>query len=147
LGLCGILAHKLQATQVLLTDGDIETLAQLRQNVQRNNCATSRSVICPQLIWGHNLDTFCDQYKAPLDVIIGADIIYVTTVLQPLWETIDKLLSLNGKFLLAFTRRTVSVELVLEYATKYGFEWTCPENRTSVYVFTRGATTKTKREE
>ena len=35
-GLCGIVAHKLGAKRVLLTDGDKTVLKNLRYNVQRN---------------------------------------------------------------------------------------------------------------
>jgi predicted nicotinamide N-methyase len=145
LGLCGILAQKLQATEVVLTDGDSDTLENLRENVQRNIECSSASVQCPQLIWGHGLDKFHEMYKAPFDVMIGADIMYVPKVLQPLWETIDKLLSASGKFLMAYARRNVPIESVLEHATKHGFEWTCPKKGEGVFVFTRIKTSNPKR--
>ena len=145
LGLCGILAHRLGAIQVVMTDGDVDTLNNLRENVQRNlysgeNKVAFSVVTCPQLIWGHDLDIFQRQHmnNMPIDVIIAADIIYVEEILEPLWRTVDNLLDVeHGIFLLAYARRNVPIDLVLEYARRYGFEWTCPDSAEGVFIFTR----------
>jgi predicted nicotinamide N-methyase len=151
LGLCGILAHKLDiASHVCMTDGDVETLENLRRNVARNHChgdsdssssspnkqhtTTIPTISCPQLIWGQT-----EQYPPThsIDILLAADIIYVTEILVPLWETVDAILALDGKFVLAYARRNVPMELVLEHATLHGFVWTCPVEAEGVFVFSR----------
>mmetsp|Transcript_14999 Transcript_14999/g.41536 ORF Transcript_14999/g.41536 Transcript_14999/m.41536 type:complete len:324 (-) Transcript_14999:57-1028(-) len=148
LGLVGILAHHLNAKRVIMTDGDTATLENLRENVANNVSAgnsdddddnkTSQLILpCPQLIWGHELDAFARHYDAPFDTILAADIIYVTEIIVPLWKTVDAFLSEDGVFLLAYARRNVPIDLVLDEAKKQGFEWSCPSSAEGVFVFTR----------
>jgi predicted nicotinamide N-methyase len=133
LGLCGILAHKLDATHVYLTDGDVDTMENLQRNVEKNNC-DSKKVSCPQLIWGYS-----DQNPPEkVEIILAADIIYVTEILEPLWETISTILDPEGLFVLGFVRRNVPLDLVLEHASKHGFVWTGPPDVEGVFVFSRG---------
>lgn len=138
LGLCGILASHWEATQVVLTDGDTDALAGLRTNVTQN-AATYRcpSVRTAQLVWGEGLDDFCATYGSTFDSILGADIIYVEEILQPLWATVDRLLSAEGVFLLAYARRNVSMDLVLAQATARDFVWETPADAEGVYLFRR----------
>jgi hypothetical protein len=138
-GLCGILAHKLDASHVWMTDGDVDTLENLRQNVARNHCDSSK-VSCPQLIWGQTeqYPTSSSSSSSPVDIILAADIIYVTEILEPLWETVDAILTApDGRFILGYARRNVPMDLVLEHATKHGFVWTCPVDAEGVFVFSR----------
>jgi predicted nicotinamide N-methyase len=133
LGLCGILAHKLEADQVYLTDGDVETMENMRNNVFERNKCDPVTVSCPQLIWGES-----EQYPPrPVETILAADIIYVTEILEPLWETVSSVLAPEGQFVLGYARRNVPVDLVLEHATKHGFIWTCPADAEGVFVFRR----------
>ena len=138
LGLCGILASHWEATQVVLTDGDTDALAGLRTNVTQN-AATYRcpSVRTAQLVWGEGLDDFTHTYGSTFDSILGADIIYVEEILQPLWATVDRLLSAEGVFLLAYARRNVSMDLVLAQATARDFLWETPADAEGVYLFRR----------
>ena len=131
MGLCGILSHKLGARHVFLTDGDVDTLENLRRNVERNAC-DSNTVSCPQLIWGSS-----NQYPKEIDIILGADIIYMTETLGPLWETVSKVLAQEGTFLLGYARRNVSIDLVLRYAVDHGFVWTCPSGDEGIFTFSR----------
>jgi Predicted methyltransferase len=82
-GLCGLVAHHVGASKVLLTDGDTAVLKNLRYNVNlntttkesgRNNdkCSSSSSssssnnnnmVSCPQFIWGRNTSDFLKTYN------------------------------------------------------------------------------------
>jgi predicted nicotinamide N-methyase len=66
LGLCGIFSHYLGAHGVLLTDGDTDVLSNLRYNVSQNvdnyvnsndhnNSNNGSTVLCPQHIWGKNI--------------------------------------------------------------------------------------------
>ena len=148
LGLCGILAHRLGAAEVVLTDGDTEALANLRCNLRANQlCATTdtdtsvntgppATVSSHQLVWGQNVSQF-RQRHGQFDVILGADIIYIADVLEPLWNTVTELLRPcpGSVFLLAYARRNVSIDLVLETASKFGFVWESPSDDEGVFVF------------
>jgi predicted nicotinamide N-methyase len=136
--LCGILASHWEATQVVLTDGDTDALAGLRTNVAQNASAyRCPSVRTAQLVWGEGLDDFAQTYGPVFDSILGADIIYVEEILQPLWATVDRLLSAEGVFLLAYARRNVSMDLVLAQATAQNFIWETPADAEGVYLFRR----------
>jgi hypothetical protein len=140
LGLCGILVHRMAAKRVILTDGDSDTLANLRANVRANSDGNSCRIDCHQLVFGKFIESFVQQH-GQFDIVIGADIIYVPDVLEPLWTSVTKLLKpRTGVFLLAYTRRNVSFDLVLENATKYGFVWETPEESEGVFVFSRSGT-------
>jgi predicted nicotinamide N-methyase len=138
LGLVGLLVHHLGAARTTLTDGDTDTLSNLRENVQRNGADTDcgRHILCRQLVWGEKLESFQTSYGS-FDTIVGSDIIYVEQILDPLWTTVDLLLRPAGTFLLSYARRNVSIDLVLRKATEYGFEWTTPEMSEGVFVFVR----------
>lgn len=122
LGRCGLLLHGLlqsynDATEdhdidpllanhhVYLTDGDTETLYQLRQNVSNNieeedtNC-----ISCHQLLWGQeSARQFCARHNLlqeandsnvseSIDLVIASDVIYVYKVIEPLFKTVSVLL-------------------------------------------------------
>ena len=127
LGLCGIIAHRLGATHVLATDGDVDVLQNLRHNTQCNaNVDSDTNISCPQLVWGHNLSEFQRTHEQQ-SVIIATDVIYSPKAVEPLWKTVDALLEPDGKFLLAFCTRSVPVEDVLDEARYRGFTWSCPD--------------------
>lgn len=116
---------------VCITDGDTEALVHLRGNVERNKPEISTSeestVSCHQLIWGRETSTsFLEQHARGqvYDVLIASDIIYAECIIQPLWETVQTLLSrIDGVFVMAFARRKVpvSIQYVLDSAVKNGF--------------------------
>lgn len=162
LGLCGILAHRLRSsinggssspshdegTSVMLTDGDTDVLPHLRENVERNTNSQFGNIACHQLLWG--IDTsnnFLDRQCGgdTFDIILAADIVYAPIIVQPLWETVQTLLSRGtGIFLLAYTQRDlkVSIENVLSAAQEAGFsyegpkQWDDPKDSTEgIYIF------------
>jgi Lysine methyltransferase len=131
LGRCGILVHHLLQSRmndyargiaqhhrqhhhhVYLTDGDTDTLYQLRENVSENVSPDQQQFVsCHQLLWGRDSTTrFCDRLSlatqtgddypekeitgdrnTQVDLVIGSDLIYVPQVIQPLFETISVLL-------------------------------------------------------
>ncbi|KAL7560438.1 hypothetical protein ACA910_016184 [Epithemia clementina (nom. ined.)] len=127
LGLCGIVASKLGASLPFYSSGDDNE----DDDVLR----------CYQLIWGENLYLFSEMHGS-FDLILGSDIIYVEEILEPLWNTIDLLLSsrdknANAEFWLAYARRNVSIDLVFAEAEKRGFVWESPEDAEGVYIFRR----------
>jgi predicted nicotinamide N-methyase len=176
LGLCGILAHHLQAANVVLTDGDTDALKFMRSNVAANchtytytdgsgemknvkqgsgtnasMCASScdggssssnssaSSIQCRQLVWGDNerLNDLRRQFEKGFHLVLGADIIYVEEILDPLFQSVQRLLAVDGQFWLAYARRNVKIDLVLETATRHGFSYETPDDTEGVFVFRR----------
>lgn len=155
LGLCGIVAARLGASRVILTDGDSDTLTRMRTNV----AASARPLLpeCRQLIWqprpnntknktsrNEYLHRFLAQSNISngVPLILGADICYMEESLEPLWNTMDHLLSkeAGGQVWLAYTFRNVAMDSIVEQAQEYGF--VCqqtPSGGTTegVYVFVR----------
>ena len=137
---------------MVLTDGDSDALQYLRANVDRNvpqpqqhqidedsvdETQTTARVIVRQLIWGE-AGAFPRIGSERFDTVLGSDIIYVEEILEPLWRTVDDLMSPDGVFLLAFARRNVPIDRVFETAAAHGFAWTRDDsNCEGVVVFRR----------
>jgi molybdopterin synthase catalytic subunit len=145
LGLCGITAYYLGARTVVMTDGDTQTLHQMRENVKQNcveNDVVSSEphnhsiIVCKQLIWGSpNMEKFGVQH-GQFDTIIGADIIYTQDSLQPLFDTVTYLLKKPaGQFILSRYSKwnNVTDEVVIEAAKLRGLECTRPSD--GIFVF------------
>lgn len=169
MGLCGIVCYNMgKCNRVVMTDGDTDVLNGMRYNVQINvqsekevNSATSETtdvnelLPCRQLIWGH--DQQLQDFKrlwGTFDVIIGSDIIYQESIIDPLFETVQELLtpsstnvdlhnqdtleiilSKQSVFLLAYARRNVQIDLVLDSAVRHGLEYIVPGTDEGVYIF------------
>ena len=133
-GICGIVASHCNAKSVLLTDGDSSVMTNMRKNISNNSISSeAKSITSRQLIWGKNLDQF-----ETFDVIIAADCVYMNKSLSPLFETIGKLLKVDG--LLIYVNISASqapIEMVLDMASDHGLIWTHPEEH--VYLFRRKA--------
>ncbi|CAI5724074.1 unnamed protein product [Hyaloperonospora brassicae] len=139
LGLSGILASYLTEKPVVITDGDERTIEQLVANCRLNN--VEQRVQCRKLLWGVDLDQIRDTF----DVVLGADVIYEQEHVLPLFETAKYLLKpgrcsgAEGKaaseFLLAYTKRNVSIDYVLATAKGVGFEWEEPTTDEGIYTF------------
>ena len=160
LGRCGILAHKLVRKanadcDVYLTDGDTDTLTQLRDNKKHNvdsdDIKSSASeVFCHQLIWGRETAQNFLSHRASnraFDIMFGSDLIYVQSVIVPLFETVETLLShkADSIFIMAHSNRRkgneVDVDMVLDAADKAGLRYEVAEqvDDISVFVFRRRA--------
>lgn len=156
LGRCGLLAHRLahEGATTVLTDGDTDVLKQLRRNVARN-AAGGRgggAVSCVQLLWGEDrAEAFLERQRqrsscgGKFDLILGSDLIYVTSVIRPLFETVQVLLSDDpgSRFLMAHCARRegneVDLPAVMEGAAGEGFNHKVLEEEgdISVFCFTR----------
>jgi predicted nicotinamide N-methyase len=163
LGLCGIVAHRLGAAHVMLTDGDTAALKQMRHNVQLNlnNCSTNTpsstnntntSLLCRQLFWANqkHMDSFLQSspHQAGYDVILGADVVYTRESLEPLFDTVVTLLkkasphqhanNVNGQSQFILSRHTrwnnVSDDTIIQAAQDRGL--TCHQPEKNIYVFT-----------
>lgn len=154
LGLCGIVAHKLGASEVCLTDGDSRVLENLRHNVRANimdhdDCS---SVMAKQLIWDRNVEEFLNSQQQDqngtgrryFDLIMAADVAYMSKSIEPLLKTVDKCLEpapgkgdgsgTGGVFLYVNKSYTQDkVERFLDVAERIGFVWTVPSE--SVFLF------------
>lgn len=146
LGLCSILTAILGASTVIISDGDSISLSNMRENIERNrhlfSINSNVNVQCLQLRWGINLEEFkikCNLSTSDglFDIILGSDIIYVETILEPLFLTIANLLTKNGTFILAYARRNVKIDYVFQTATRYGFQWTEPTTEEGCFIFQR----------
>ena len=126
LGLCGIVAHVLGAQLVVMTDGDTQTLQQMRQNAAQaafrddESASSDGGVVqCRQLIWGSpHMEAF-QQTHGTFDVILGADVIYTKASTEPLMDTVAHLLEKpHGQFILSRYNKWngVSDETVLQAA-------------------------------
>lgn len=144
MGLAGVVAGVLGASGVFLTDGDSESLSNMRANIQRNSSLvpSSTNIQCLQLKWGSRIGEFKAKCNLPtpaglFDLVMGSDIIYVETILEPLFQTVDALLSPSGSFVLAYARRNVKIDLVFQTADRFGFQWTEPTSSEGCFVFQR----------
>ena len=150
LGLCGILAHRLGAAQVIMTDGDTDVLRQLRSNLPLNDIIIQEheeQLSCHQLLWGQSSSqAFLQHYCAnqPVDLILASDVIYTPVVIRPLWQTVQTLLrKQRGIFLMSYeSKRQIRVSLqdVLSPASDMGLTCEClverPEEGMFVWKFT-----------
>lgn len=129
LGLNGILIHHLYPNaEMVVTDGDSTVIREcLQRNVTLNQ--VNDSITCRQLLWGAETSAeFAQERQQTFDCIIASDVIYAAAIVDPLYETVKTLLERpNGIFLLAFAKRRVpvTIEHVLEAATKHGLEHAC----------------------
>jgi predicted nicotinamide N-methyase len=144
MGLCGLVAAVLGAAAVFLSDGDSDSLSNMRENLERNVhlIPSPARVHSLQLKWGHKLEEFkrkCNLQTSDgcFDLIMGSDIIYVESIIEPLFETVDALLCPSGSFVLAYARRNVKIDCVFRAAEKFGFDWLEPSSEEGCFVFRR----------
>lgn len=146
MGLCGLVAASLGASSVFLSDGDSDSLSNMRKNIDSNHHLIPRSsfVSCLQLKWGEKLEEFqrkcnLDTPHGLFDTIMGSDIIYVESILRPLFTTVGILLSPSGRFILAYARRNVRIDHVFRTAEEFGFKWTEPTTVEGCFIFERNS--------
>jgi predicted nicotinamide N-methyase len=148
LGKCGILAHLLSSKGkglTYLTDGDTETLKQLRKNVKENVIDNHDNLSCHQLLWGKDTaQNFLKQQSIQndhlFDVILGSDLIYVTSVISPLFETVKTMIQPeSGVFVMAHCARRrgneVNVDMILDEAKQQGFIYKVVNEEDDISVF------------
>ena len=103
-GLPGIVCHTvLHAAQVIVSDGDIAALNNLKYNVDSNRNQKTGRIECVQLIWGKQPATEFVQHYGQHDLVFASDCVYMTPSLLPMWETIDTILTETGTFIYAQT--------------------------------------------
>eukprot|EP01033_Poteriospumella_lacustris_P014758 gene14758-10555_t len=122
LGLVSILLEKmaLEHTRIVATDGDEPTLQLLIENKVENECDFETAY----LYWGQDED-FVQEYchAGKFDVLLAADVIYEDDQVLPLITTASRILKPDGEFILAFARRNVPMDKVLDAATAFNFQY------------------------
>ena len=106
------------AKATLATDGDEDALALMRANVALNaalfgDASSKTAPTVEQLWWGK------DKVAQPIDVVLGADVVYGVDAVQPLLATVKATLPAHGVFYLmhlprALTQQTVDDALLAE---------------------------------
>jgi hypothetical protein len=139
-GLCGIVASRLGAKSVLMTDGDTTVLENLRHNVDLNSATAG----CPQLIWGEESGRNFAKANGRQDVILAADCVYMAKSVRPLLETIHEVLEpKSGVFLYVNTCASqCPIEVVFDIAKEFGLNcadtWCNSDDEDdTVYIFRR----------
>lgn len=126
-----------------LTDGDSDTLRQLRQNVKVNQLERCKENLkCYQLLWGKSTaQSFVERHlkgAEKVDLILGSDLVYVPSVITPLFETVSELLDGSGEFIMSHCSRregsSVTLEMVLERAAELGLKHTIMEEDDDISV-------------
>jgi len=123
---------------MIMTDGDSDTLQSMRQNLMDNT--NNESISCHQLRWGKQYASNFTHDK--FDVIIASDVIYVEEIIKDLFDTVMVLLNEGGMFILAFVRRNVKIDLVLDYAKVCDLGYRCVTlddagSSEGIYIFQR----------
>ncbi|KAM9956886.1 hypothetical protein ACTFIR_003621 [Dictyostelium discoideum] len=132
-GLCGLVSSK-YSNFTLFSDGDEKSLPLLRDNVNSNSELFNNSndrISIERLYWGDNQPTlthFIEQYstKYNFNIIIGSDLIYVDSSIEPLFFTVDSILKTNkssgkGTFYLSFLDRKNHFPTLSSVSEKYNF--------------------------
>ncbi|XP_072954432.1 uncharacterized protein [Typha angustifolia] len=100
-GLVGVCLNQVGASKVILTDGDIQTLANMKSNVELNGlrneaisskilCRSMNRVECKYLPWEFVSESELQSYEP--DIILGADIIYDPVCVPHLIRVLSALL-------------------------------------------------------
>eukprot|EP00984_Skeletonema_dohrnii_P024182 scaffold13285_cov87-Skeletonema_dohrnii-CCMP3373.AAC.1 len=148
LGLCGITAHWLGAKEVIMTDGDSHALKQMRANVN-SNCKSATgdgddvdhsTITCRQLLWGtaHAQKFFENNGQQNYDIILGADVIYTESSIEPLLDTVACLLQKpDGRFVLSRHNKWFSIEndMIIELAKKRHLNCTIDAESEGILIF------------
>ena len=136
-GLCGLICSNI-ASKVILTDGNDIVLRLLEKNKP-----FGKNVEVALLEWNDDAPAV-NLARAGLpekyEVIIGADVVYWSSSIIPLFSTVNKLLDNQGKFFMCYTARANNTfRDLLQWSSEAGFSnqvlW--QEDNTYIYCFTR----------
>eukprot|EP01102_Stenamoeba_stenopodia_P008409 TRINITY_DN2417_c0_g1_i1.p1 TRINITY_DN2417_c0_g1~~TRINITY_DN2417_c0_g1_i1.p1 ORF type:complete len:267 (+),score=55.17 TRINITY_DN2417_c0_g1_i1:363-1163(+) len=128
-GLVGLLAGKLNASKVKITDSSEDSLALLRKNAEQNFPGEDR-VSVENLEWHHRT-----SQRETFDLVVASDVIYFHELVEPLFRTVHEHLSVAStttsiemqerQFLLCFSSKGKELNgYVLEVASKLGLHAT-----------------------
>ena len=118
-GLSGILISRQRPKRLVLTDGNSETLDNLRFNLAVNAVAVDTAdaaVLCSHFNWEVEPDSIALEILADVDVVVAADILYDPCTIRGLVRTLEFFLH-DG----AASREAVIVTAIRQEATLLGF--------------------------
>ncbi|XP_073101898.1 uncharacterized protein [Elaeis guineensis] len=130
-GICSMIAIQF-AKLMVSTDGDIETLNLLRQNIISNvKPDLMNKMIVKKLTWGNKEDVkaikdLC-SHEGGFEVIIGTDVTYNHDAILPLFETARELISdiesgdSKPALILCHIQRRVDEGSIISIASRFGF--------------------------
>jgi predicted nicotinamide N-methyase len=127
-GLVGLVAARLGAERVVISDGDQTSVDLAVENLEDNGYASTESISATRLLWGEG--EHAEAFKAnarlsPTDgfnIIVAADVMYKPTLPPLLFETINKMLARGGVALICHLLRAgVTQEVVVTSAKEAGF--------------------------
>lgn len=120
IGMLGIVMAQLGASRVVITDNSPVVLRIAAINARVN--LVSNAIVAPLSFGSEEAREFRETYGV-FDHIVGADIIYTTKAVRPVFESIVELLSERGTFSLGFVDRDETFVTELETVCKgLGFE-------------------------
>ncbi|EGG14371.1 hypothetical protein DFA_12143 [Cavenderia fasciculata] len=126
-GVCGLVASKFCAS-ILMTDGDLSTLGQLSDNLDLNSSIFKVKPSIRHLYWGKDNQGTLDSVQKDFnefDIVIGSDLIYQDASIEPLFYTVNQLLSKSNPenaFYLSFLDRKNHLPILEKVSSSYGFE-------------------------
>ncbi|KAL0213107.1 hypothetical protein RCL1_006733 [Eukaryota sp. TZLM3-RCL] len=112
---------------VVPTDGNPEVLDLISHNIKANANIQSNPIFPRFLCWNNesHINTLISEF-GHFDCIIGADVAYDISTLQPLFETAYKLLTVNGIFILSFITKegpnSLLIKKIIQVRDSVGFE-------------------------
>ena len=119
-------------SRFVITDGYSHIVDLMLRNCELNKV----NIDCKTLRWNNSDDMqeMSDMYSGGFQCIFGSDLYYNRSqdqVIHDIFATVAALLSHDGIFLMACTRRDMDIETVFSIASGAGFQWGLAED--SVY--------------
>ncbi|OQR98731.1 hypothetical protein THRCLA_06686 [Thraustotheca clavata] len=114
------LAAAMSKGHVVATDGDLESLALIEENVKKNQFQLNRPVVVRQLVWGDQAQIKAIKQEFGLfDVILGSDVLF-EAIEGHLLVTVYELCAMQGVVILTHTPRESAREnSILQSFSRY----------------------------
>ncbi|XP_039114824.1 putative uncharacterized protein DDB_G0277003 isoform X1 [Dioscorea cayenensis subsp. rotundata] len=93
-GLVGVCLAYAGASKVVLTDGDVSTLANMEHNLELNEYITKNKIECKHLLWETASESELQSFQT--EIVLGADIVYDPRYVPHLIRVLSILLN-HGK--------------------------------------------------
>ncbi|KAJ3682419.1 hypothetical protein LUZ60_014992 [Juncus effusus] len=128
-GICSMVSAR-TAKLVLATDGDLQSINLLKENVSSNlDKEYSDKILIKKLFWGDKDDIKeIKEHVNLFDLVIGTDVSYVREAILPLFETARELVlerescEMKPWIILCHTERRADEEFIVSVAESKGFE-------------------------
>ena len=132
-GLCGLYCSHL-AEKTILSDGNDIVMRLLEKNKE-----FGKNIEIVKIDW-------CDEnpgsklseknLQTTFEYIIGADVVYWSSSIVPLFNTVNRLLSNNGKFIMCYTLRANNIYRdLIELSQKLGFSNVLLWQQENTFIF------------